>query len=1017
VPLPTSNVSIPLSDGLNLKVDSKDAPIGSMLRLENATMQNPGKLAKRAGWQGLTDAVVGGAFVQTGSAIAAFNSELFLFDGQLAYSWLPDRGWVTKGTFTGCTSQDLQVVRNSFSQQQPTCATQSGITGYSYLDSRGGCRCTVQDEATGNVLVRDAALDTSVSYVRAVAFAGSLLFFYTEGEDVKYQQCLVDQPTSLQEEVVAFGGVLTPLDGPTQQFFDVAQADGNLYFAWATHDGVYLAWLDASLSPHGPVQVSATVGCVAKSLVATKSGNLWLCFNDGASNLLLQLDSAGNVLAAQTFVSNPALSWGAVAMAEVDSQLGTVQGFFEVSGGEPSSNPTGYVVTAQWSATGPNPSYQSWLNGVQLASKPFVQSGQAYLCVQWNSLLQPGLYVVTADSQHRIVARDRYEALGFGIGLGWVLSDVPTVSPTSFRVPVLDGGFGDPALNSSPGTVGPGVGSFLLSFDPSVGFFNCQVDEYSFVATAAGIQSYDGAAFSEDNFFNYPESLEVAIASGGGLSAGEYTWAAIYTWTDNQGGVVRSSVSVPSVATDVPAGASAAIAVPTLRLTDRDPSSVTIEIYRSQANAAPATGQSIVSMNLVAQLQNTAAFASLAYLDTSSDADIASNQLLYVAGGGVIDYSPCDPGSQVVTFQNRVFVAGLSSAPNQLAFSNARTLGQPVTFNADNVIVLDSFGGDGVTAMGVLADQLIAFKERSVFRVWGTGPDSGGNNDSYSVQVIASNVGCVEPNSVVLAGSQGLLFKSHKGIYITDGSSCSYVGADVEPYNAYAITSANDASDSNQVRFTLDASSQPTGQPNKGVMVVWDYFVDKWMTYTGLDAADSCVWNGVHTLVKPNGQVWQEAPGTFDDPYGFFGISFELNEVMPFGPQGMFTLLECWLQGDYLGPHQLRVSFAFDTAPWPNRSTTVNATQVFTRDVGTYGLGGGTYGVSSAGTLGNWYGGLDKFYSLEFQPGRETHSVRVMVEEVQPPFGPSSGGLTVSSVSMKVIDLGRGPYLATDQMS
>lgn len=1024
--LSRTKVTVPLTDGVALKVGKADRPIGSMLSLENATMVNPGQLAKRPGWKQLSRFTTNGDSLASGSNIAQLGSELFAFDGTTAYSYLNEQvGWVPKQVLWGAIGSDSQVVRNAYAQSQPTVASAGGFVGYSYLDSRGGNRATVISQATGTVVVDDVLIDDATQFARAVSFNGSLFFFYTEGGDVLYVNSPGARPTLLGAVNELFQLVFT--HDADSRFFDVCLgSDGNLYFAWSTASGgTFVGWLKPDLTIHGPTNVLGS-GYQVKAIACTSLGKLWLAVvsTTGTPSLVNCPLTPGGLGSQVAFVTDPGLTtsqWGSVVLFEQPNQPGTVTGLFEVPSGAGTANPTSLVYTSQFNLTTlVNPTLRPWMNGVQLASKAFNQNGTAMVCVQWLSQLQPGLFVVTADDNRAVVAKDRYEALGTGIGLNGVVGDVASLGSNQWLIALLDGGSANPLLNVVPGQAGPGVGGYQLSFDPQDGFDTASVDDYTVVATGAGLQVYDGAQFTEDNFFIYPEAVSATLSSTGSLPAGVYVYAATYAWTDAQGGVVRSAQSV-ELTVSLSQNGSIDLSVPTLRLTGRDPQSIVIELWRSQADPTFQAPQTQPSMNLLAELANAPQYGpqpnSVTFHDETPDLSIAGNELLYTAGGTVLDFTPAPPGSIVSTFDNRIWVGGLAGAPNSLAFSNTHVPGQPIRFNDYTRQVLDSLGGSTVTALGNMNDQFIVFKERSVYRLWGTGPDPTGANNNYSARLVSSDAGCTEPRSIVLQGAAGLLFKSQKGIYVFDGNQTSYKGADVEPFNAFRVTGAVLASNVNQVRFCLDSSSQEPGLTNSGVMLVWDYYVNKWMIYTGLDAAGCCIYNGVHTLIKEGGEVWYETDPSLNycqDPYGFYGMSFELNEIQPFGQLGYFYAYDCFVGGSYVGPHTLEVAFAFDGAPWPSQVTDLNAVQTFGPfDQKTYGNGGGVYGTSTTGSFGAVYGGVYAPYNTRWNVNNRASSIRVRVTELQVPgYADNSQGMVVSTVLLNVADLGTGPWLA-----
>lgn len=1000
---PASVVTVPLAQGLELKVDSKQAPIGSMLQLQNVVMSRPGQIQKRPGWQALSKQVISGDKVTNGVALATFNNELFLFDGVTAYSFYPDPtnpGWVPKGTFTSVSTDDSEVVRNVFTQTTPDCAVLGDLALYAYMDSRGGARCTVKSVSTGNVLLYDKAIDSNATCVRCVSFGGVLYVVYTQGNDLKSRAVNPLQPNVLQDEVVLLAG----LSDPTTGYYDFSlNAAGTTLFVGidSTSSNVLVRGFNTSLQTFDTTSLgSSRMQAIQADSGSTLTGQLWLSVVSGSTPVLQAYDQ--NTLTTKTtvpFLSVPSgYTGGSVTLVEADPSTHAMVGFW-------GDDATSQTFTAPFSTVLNTPTMRPWMLGVTPLSKGFVSSGQPYLTVQHQSPQQATAFVVTADTTHRVIAKDRYMNLG-PAARGRILSTPAFDQAGAFHVALASG--------QAPS----GIGELTLDFGSTETFFNAQVDQNAFVVSGGGLQSYDGISFVEQNFYLFPDTVTAVPTATGDLSVGTYQYVACYAWQDNQGQTTRSTTTVPVEATTIDGvgGAGVFVTVSTLTITDRDPTSVQVEVYRTQVNTTGA-------LNRVAVLQNDPTVSSVSFNDTMSDLDALSQLVLYTDGGAVIDYSPAPPCGLVTVFKDRVWVAGIPGQPNTLAFSNVSVPGQAVQFNATNTLQVDSAGGQRITAMAVLNDQLVAFKERSMWLVSGDGPNPGGGGNPYTTPYNASSdTGCANPNSLVLVGnmsSTGLVFRSAKGIYgVSPQWAPKYIGAPVEGFNSQTITSGELLADQNVVRFALQ-SPPPVGTlPNQGSMLAFDYYVNQWVSYTGLDAVDSVVYNDVHTVLKPDGTVWQEAAGSFTDPYGFFPLLFETNEIRPFGPQALFRPQAIWVEAQYLGPHTLRCSIAYDNAPFTQQVSEVNATDVFSGSLPTYGNGAGTYGNSTTGSIPGaaTYGGLYASYNLLFTPTRPCHSMRIKIEEVADSRYPNDqGGLTISNLRLECTNLNRGPYVPDTQ--
>ena len=99
-------------------------------------------------------------------------------------------------------------------------------------------------------------------------------------------------------------------------------------------------------------------------------------------------------------------------------------------------------------------------------------------------------------------------------------------------------------------------------------------------------------------------------------------------------------------------------------------------------------------------------------------------------------------------------------------------------------------------------DKLIIFKNNSIYFMAGDGPNNLGQQDTFSQpQLISSDVGCENKNSIVLS-PQGLFFKSNKGIFrLSRSLGLSYIGAPIEDFNDLTIKKADLLAKKNEVRF------------------------------------------------------------------------------------------------------------------------------------------------------------------------------------------------------------------------
>jgi hypothetical protein len=294
------------------------------------------------------------------------------------------------------------------------------------------------------------------------------------------------------------------------------------------------------------------------------------------------------------------------------------------------------------------------------------------------------------------------------------------------------------------------------------------------------------------------------------------------------------------------------------------------------------------------------------FTDSVTDHELLGNQTLYTTGGVVENMAP-PPVSALAVYRARV-VAVNSENPLELWYSKQVTAGAPVEFSDLFTLNVDPTGG-GVTALATMDERLIIFKHDRIFMVSGQGPDATGAQSDFSdAQLVNTDVGCINQRSVVVVPA-GLMFQSAKGIYLLDRAfQAQYIGADVEGYTrkitTNPITSAQLIPSTNQVRFTIGNS--------RALVLVYDYLVGQWGTFSFVDAVDSVIWGGGFAYIAPDGTVLQETPGVFEDDGAWIPLSLTTAWLQFAGLQGFQRVRRIYIEGDYKGPHVLTCKLQID---------------------------------------------------------------------------------------------------------
>ena len=551
-----------------------------------------------------------------------------------------------------------------------------------------------------------------------------------------------------------------------------------------------------------------------------------------------------------------------------------------------------------------------------------------------------------------------------------------------------------------------GVNSSVLNFSNTI---TNQTEELGENLNFAGgqLKAYDGNVLVEQNF-NFPPDLLLKVESTASTSGtapfpkhgtitNTWLWKAVYTWTDAQGNIQRSGlseqveVSIASTATGTGLDY-VDVKIPAIDLTQKN--NVYLELYRTAAGgtifyranannyATTAKSQTFIP------IQNTADVDMITFRDNSPDSAITANEVLYTTGGILENTSP--PANSIVgSFKNRLFLAGLE---NKLEIRYSKLLGEKVSveFNENLFILVSQLGGDIVALKG-MDDKLVIFKENAVFFMSGDGPNNAGQQDTFSrPQLISSDVGCSNKNSIVLA-PQGLFFKSNKGIFLLSRSlGLSYIGAPMDDFNHLTITKADMLAKKNEIRFLT----------SDGECLVYNYYRGYWGTFTNHRGEGSVVIGDNYYYVHKNpqgNQLFKQNYNSYDDAGVPIEMAAETGWMNPVAAQSAIRIYRMLLLGDYFTPHQIKVSVAYDYDDTFVDFSTIDVTdytQIYpygdpsVKDTST-GMAKGYYG-DPGGTTGTYttaiaYGGKDVMqYQIRVDFSRQKcEAMKLRIEVLQ----------------------------------
>lgn len=983
MPVQKQLVPVQFGGGINTKVDPKQLQAGQLRTLENGQFSQEGLINKRFGYDILNTTIEGGGSISQGVELSTFKNELILFDGNNLFTYLPATGnWSSRGTAISINTEDKDIIRTSQAQQlNPDVAYANGLELYAWEDSRGGVRYSTLDSTTGAFALSDALMAPDGQQPKCVAFQNHIYIFYTDGANTLfYQRVNPYNPTVITPRVAIIFDGFPGLNGFP---FDVTVIGDRIFIGYLggspTTGVINLLYLDATLNKSNIVAIEALIGRAintgfhgAINVVGDSNNSCWISWSNGAAVRV----------ARNTYANVPELS--STLIDACDCRLltgiegptaGTLLLHYEVYNATPSNELLKYTtISADGTFTPANT-----IRSIGLASKAWSYADNIYVNAAHQSTLQSTDFTLliskqgTVLSQPVIIAKET-PGVGGGLITNGMCPETATLATGVFNFANLQSG----KLISEANTLFSilGVNSTKLSFDPSNQFVNT-IQSNTLLIVGGVLQGYDGIATTELGFHLYPEDIQcTATGSDGALSTGTYQYQVTYEWTDNNGQIYRSAPSVP-VSVSVAANNHVTITGPTLRLTAKD--RVSVVIYRTAANGTVFNRVT----STIAPLLNEPTTDSWTFTDVISDIAASANELIYTTGDILANIAP--PANAIITtYNNRVFLAGLSDklltwySQTVVDNSNANTI--PPQFCAELTVACDPRGGN-ITALGLLNQSLIIFKEREIFALRGNGPDAtGANNDFGDPTLITSDVGCINANSVSIV-PMGLMFQSRKGIYLLDQSmNVSYIGAPVEAFNSYDITSAIENPQDNQIIFTT----------SNGPALVYDYYFKQWSTWTNHYAADSAIYNNLFAFLTPTGKVYVQNRSKFTDGTSPISMSMTLPDLAFAGLQGYQRVFRAFILGSYKGPHTLNVGVAYDYNDAYTQSTIINAATNLS-----------TWGSDAAWGASQFWGGEYQIYEfrIDFNVQKCT-SIRLRIADNQ--TSSYNEGYSISSIIFEV---------------
>lgn len=942
MPVQKQNLSISFEQGLDTKTDPFQVAPGKFLSLVNMVFNVDKRLTKRKGFDLLSSPASAPTILTT------YNANLIGVGTRLSALLQSDSAWIDQGRIQAMDLSTLPLVRNSKSQNSVDSVVSMGIACTTWVDSASLPFYQIQDSTTGQIVVAPTALPSGAKNPRVFVlgryFIVTFTVLVTATPTLRYIAIPVVNPT-----VPGSATTISSQVSSDAAAYDGCVVNNTLFISWDGSDiggAIRTRYIQANLTQSSPVTEAGTAATYI-SVTADSSPNspvIWVTVLTGGTTLKsLAYSISLNAVLALTSLGAAAALVELTTVADNGSLNVLWEASVDYSYISRRSDPITLINITQAGVVGSGAIIK---RGVGLASKAFIVDGTQYFMVVYGSansgLLQPTYFL--SDISGNIIAKLAYSN-GGGYYTTFVLPSV-TVSGSTAKIAYR---FKDLIAAVNPANLTPPstssniysqTGINLATFDFSeTGYATAEIGENLHLSGGL-LWMYDGVKPVEHSFLLFPEDVIVSTSTTGGhLIDQDYYYAATYEWTDSQGNLHRSAPSVPVKQTTTGGTTSTnTVNIPTLRLTYKTGDNlVRIVVYRwSTAQQTYYQVSSISSPTL-----NSTSVNSVAFTDTLADTSIVGNNILYTSGG-VIENIAAPASSIFALYKSRLVLVDAEN-PNVLWYSKQVIQSVPVEMSdLLTIYVAPTAGAQGdtgpTTALGAMDDKLIIFKHDAIYYETGDGPDNTGANNDFSEPVfITATVGCSNPKSIVLMPN-GLMFQSDKGIWLLGRDlSTSYIGADVQAFNIYDVTSALAIPDTNQVRFTLST----------GATLTYDYYYQQWAVFTLPEAVSAVIFGGYHTLLALENRLFQESATSYLDGSSPVLMSWVTGWINLAGIQGFQRVSQVQLLGEYKSPHKLQLEVGYD---YQARTQSVMITP--TNYSGPYGSelygGGSPYGGPSS---------------------------------------------------------------------
>lgn len=903
--------------GVNEKLDSKVVAPPLLTELINADMSRPGAVSKRFGYDVIDSSVANGRLFKWGDSIGIFDTykaKVLSADPQIAEASVELAAYPDMGinAATSKTAVQMPVLGETVESVRPDFAENNGYR----ITCNGWAICVFHGDAlvhSFSIEDFDAAgaptWDVALVF-RCLAVGPYLVCVYVDPVSpgtIRWKYVNTDSISA------GFGTVATITDAHAASYLDAIAVNAS-----TTH--MFIAYRESAGSFARLRNVGVTTGTSAASATSTGSGSGKVALIQHSQDLrvVVVVGGAGAGLYAHSFTSATAFT----ATSTLTATVRTLNAPFVLAESLASNSIRVYSLRD----SGTTYTYDATIGAVPLRvldvhEQPTTGAAGSLVdsCfgVQWifSKVLSVGesdLFAACIDPYPlhagatacllrvgRLIAEPHFGAIG-----SWLRSAAADTTDY-FGV---NGAHGSQFVAGEDGVyrwiVSTGRNSIsdevnLTTYLETVPTVLCGaelqearvINSFGSTLTSAGAYIDRGSDF---DLAPLPRPKILSVASAG---ASSYGWIVVFEWIDAKGEIHRSMPSEAVIDASATQAVVVTVASPVLRHTGTPQAWTRFQAVLYRTVAGGSTYYRVGGDTSIRTGWDGGNAVSFTITEAgASDASIEDNEILYTQTG--ILENECPPsGYWIEEHSGRLWCI---DEDGQAWFSRERVFGEALGWNSTLTVDCSAFGVP--TALVSEETSLVVFWSCKIGRIFGDGPNDGGDGGQFSApQTLSGSHGCENRKSIVKT-PVGIMFQDPRDglCLLPPGGPVQIIGQSVTTtLAANTITAAVLIGDKREVRwYTADET-----------VIIYHYETAMWSTHElsdGVGTLSAIEFDG-RAIVANASQVERESLTVWEDSGLAYPLTLTTGWISLDGLQGFSRIWDLYVLGKWRDESTIRV--------------------------------------------------------------------------------------------------------------